>query len=236
MAPLRQRAQAASRASRRNDRHLVVITDHEGRYAKPRQRASVGTVTDDKRQVEHGQWLVHGERSIYESKWLRLLLVDVELPDGSRFEHHVIRLNRAAIAAVIDDDNRVLMMWRHRFVPDRWGWELPGGLIEDGEDPAVTAAREVEEETGWRPRALTPLISFQPMVGMVDSEHFVFLGRGADLIGAPTEHVEAQRTDWVPLAQIPGLIARQEIWNSGSLVAMLHLLWSQGERSAKLRG
>ncbi|WP_419723268.1 NUDIX hydrolase [Streptosporangium roseum] len=51
-------------------------------------------------------------------------------------------LDRAAIAAVADDQNRVLLMWRHRFLADRWGWELPGGLIDVGEDAMATAARE----------------------------------------------------------------------------------------------
>lgn len=70
------------------------------------------------------------------------------------------------------------MMWRHRFVFDRWGWELPGGLVEAGEDALVTAVREVEEETGYRPKQIEPLITYQPMAGMVDSEHLLFLARG----------------------------------------------------------
>src|SRR3954471_942604 len=37
-------------------------------------------------------WQVHGERSLYDSEWVRLSLVDVELPDGQRFEHHVVSM------------------------------------------------------------------------------------------------------------------------------------------------
>jgi len=170
------------------------------------------------------RWIRHGERTIYDNRWIRLTLVDVELPDGQRFEHHVAHLLPAAMTVILDDENRLLMMWRHRFVTDRWGWELPGGLVDPGEDPAVTAAREIEEETGLRPRSLEHLVSFQPMVGMVDSEHHVFLARGADRVGEPTEVTEAQRLEWVPLARIPELIARGEIWNSGTLVAVLHVL------------
>ena len=50
------------------------------------------------------QWTVHGRRSIYESAWVSLDLVDVELPDGQRFEQHVVRMARpVAGAAVIRD-------------------------------------------------------------------------------------------------------------------------------------
>ena len=116
-------------------------------------------------------WQIHGERLVYDNPWVQLALVDVEPPGGKRFEHHVVRLSRAAIALVMDDKDRALMMWRYRFVPGRFGWELPGGIIEPGEDAAKAAAREVEEETGWRPGTLHRLLTFQPMVGMVDSPH-----------------------------------------------------------------
>ncbi len=106
---------------------------------------------------------VFGERTLYDSRWVRLVLVDVETPDGRRFEHHVVRLARVSIAVVIDQEERVLLMWRHRFVPDAWGWELPGGIVETDEDAAAAAARETEEETGWRPGPMRLLTSFQPM-------------------------------------------------------------------------
>ena len=44
----------------------------------------------------------------------------------------------------IVERGRVLLQFR----PWPPGWELPGGHCEPGEDPAVTAARETEEETG----------------------------------------------------------------------------------------
>lgn len=190
---------------------------------------------DNPRQAGPGYWRVHGERPLYATRWLHVSVADVELPSGERFEHHVVRLARAAVVVVIDQ-GRVLMMWRHRFVPDRWGWELPGGLVEDGEDPIVTAAREVEEETGWRVREMTHLISFQPMVGMVDSEHSVFLGTGADQVGVPADDNESQSTEWIPLAEIPGLIAQGQIWSSGTLIGLLHILSSLHDESSGQRG
>lgn len=104
------------------------------------------------------RWTVHGERTLYDTPWVRLRSLDVEQPDGARTDYHVVRLRDLAVAAAVDEQQRVLMMWRHRFVTDTWAWELPMGLVEDGESPEIAAARELEEETGWRPQAVSALI------------------------------------------------------------------------------
>ncbi|HEX4101596.1 MAG TPA: NUDIX hydrolase [Pseudonocardiaceae bacterium] len=170
------------------------------------------------------RWKTFGERTIYDNPWVWLGQVDVELPGGERFWHHVVRLQRAALIVVVDDQDRALMMWRHRFVQDRWGWELPGGLIDEGEEPAETVQRELEEETGYRAGRVEHLVTFQPMVGMVDSEHVVFLGRDPVKVGEPTEATEADKIEWIPLSAIPKLIETGKIWNAGSLVALLRVL------------
>jgi 8-oxo-dGTP pyrophosphatase MutT (NUDIX family) len=172
-------------------------------------------------------WLIHGERVVYDNPWVKLSLFDVEPPGVSRFQHHVVSLSRVAVAAVIGEDDRVLMMWRYRFVPRRFGWELPGGIVESGEDGATAAAREVEEETGWRVRGpLRHLITFQPMVGMVDSPHELYIGdNGAEFIAPPAkDSEEAARVAWVPLADIQGMLERDELLGAGTLVALLHVL------------
>src|SRR5262249_25440907 len=98
------------------------------------------------------QWTVHGRRAIYENSWVSPDLVDVGLPDGQRCEQHVVRMARpVAGAAVISGSGQVLLIWRHRHVTRTWGWEIPMGRVEEGESPDQAAAREVEEETGWRP-------------------------------------------------------------------------------------
>jgi 8-oxo-dGTP pyrophosphatase MutT (NUDIX family) len=135
-----------------------------------------------------------------------------------------VRLQHVAITAVMDDRDRVLMLWRYRFVPDQWGWELPGGIVDEGEDGRSGAAREVEEETGWRPAKLEHLVTFQPMVGMVDAPHSVYVAQGAERVGEPTDVEEAGRVEWVPLADIPNLLAGGQLMGAGTLVAVLHLL------------
>ena len=153
------------------------------------------------------EWTIHGERIVDDSRRAVLSIADVELPDGLRFEQYVLRVPAAAIVAVIDDAGRVLMMHRHRFIIDRWVWELPGGYLDPDEDPLVCAAREVEEETGWRPRSMRPLLTFQPMVGTVDQANLIYLADGADRTGAVPDINEADRVDWIPLAGVRARIA-----------------------------
>lgn len=141
-----------------------------------------------------------------------------------------MRLQRVALAVVLNDANRVLMMWRHRFATDEWGWELPGGIVEPNEDGEHTARREVEEETGWRPGPLSHLVSFQPMPGMVDTPHEVYLGHGAERVGEPTDAEEAARIEWVPLDQVLDLVKDGSLLGSGSLVGLLYVLASGTER------
>jgi 8-oxo-dGTP pyrophosphatase MutT (NUDIX family) len=103
-------------------------------------------------------------------------------------------------------------------------WELPGGYIDDEQDPALSAAREVEEETGWRPAPLRELLRFQPMVGTVDSENLVYVANGATNTGADADINEASRVGWIPLNDVPRLIAAGEIVGSASVVGLLAVL------------
>ncbi|MCU7822637.1 GntR family transcriptional regulator [Kitasatospora sp. DSM 101779] len=212
---------------------LVVAQHGSGYYVSTSNPEGHVTV-----KAPHGElepWRIHGERLVYDNEWVKLALVDVEPPGVERFEHHVVRLQHVAITAVVDDQDRVLMLWRYRFVPGRFGWELPGGIVDAGEEPAAAAAREVEEETGWRPGSIEHVVTYQPMVGMVDSPHEIFVARGATLVGEPTDAEEAGRIEWIPLAEVPGLIARDELLGSGTLVALLHLLASRSQRPTGAR-
>lgn len=90
------------------------------------------------------------------------------LRDGTEFGQFVMHMRRTAAIAVVNDLGQVLLRWRHRFIINRWGWEMPGGYVGRAGDPAA-AAREVEEETGWRLSDLAELaLTFQPMIGNAD--------------------------------------------------------------------
>ncbi|MFB9234088.1 NUDIX hydrolase [Plantactinospora siamensis] len=170
------------------------------------------------------EWTIHGERIVDDTRRAVLSIADVELPDGVRFEQYVLRIPAAAMVIILDDAERVLMMRRHRFVIDRWVWELPGGYLDPDEDPVVCAAREVEEETGWRPRTMEPLLEFQPMVGTIDQQNIIYLSRDAEPTGGTPDINETERLGWVPLTEAEQRIQAGEIVGAGSVAGLLAVL------------
>jgi hypothetical protein len=84
------------------------------------EHSSVSVVSDADTKG-NSKWKTFGERTIHDNPWVWLGEVDVELPDGERFWHHVIRLHCAAMTVLVNDDDQALLLWRHRFVQDRWG-------------------------------------------------------------------------------------------------------------------
>jgi 8-oxo-dGTP pyrophosphatase MutT (NUDIX family) len=171
------------------------------------------------------RWTVHGERSLYESEWVRLVLTDVEIPGRDRFEHHVVRVPNAAAGAVVRDPRRgILLLWRHRFITDTWGWELPAGMIDPGESPAEAAARETLEETGWRPGPLTPLHAYHPINGLSDQTFHLFVAEGATHVGDPLDPSESERVEWVPESAVRDAVRRGEVTDGLSLAGLLWVM------------
>jgi 8-oxo-dGTP pyrophosphatase MutT (NUDIX family) len=169
------------------------------------------------------RWTVHGERVVYDSPWVRLALADVEVPGGRRFDHHVVRLPTPAAGVVVHDPDRgVLLLWRHRFITDTWGYEVPSGRLEDGELPAAAAAREVLEETGWRPGPLTPLLRYNASNGLSDQVFHLFLAGEATRVGAPTDPSESDRVEWLPVPEVRAAVRDGRVPDGLSLTALLY--------------
>ncbi|ANZ42589.1 hypothetical protein BBK82_08580 [Lentzea guizhouensis] len=146
-------------------------------------------------------------------------LDDVEIPQGERFEHHVLRLPHPSTGVVVTDADRVLLLWRHRFATGAWGWEIPAGRCEAGEEPATSAVREVEEETGYRVGRLEPLITFNPLAGVSSHVTHIFEGTDARRTG---EHdpAEAAKVEWVAADDIPRFIRKGLVPDGITLAAL----------------
>ena len=168
-------------------------------------------------------WRNHGEHEVYSNPWLRINLADVELPDGRHLDHYVMRLRPVALATVVNERDEALLLWRHRFITDTWGWELAAGVVEAGESVQEAAAREMLEETGWRPGPLQHLLTVEPSNGLTDAQHHVYWAQSAEYVGHPQDDFESERREWMPLARVPELVAKGEVRSANAVAALLLL-------------
>jgi 8-oxo-dGTP pyrophosphatase MutT (NUDIX family) len=166
------------------------------------------------------RWRVHGEAPLYTSDWLSLRLADVELPGGKRFSHHVVRMSFLVAGVVIRDPGRgVLLLHRHRFVTDTWGWEIPAGRVEEGETPEEAVAREAIEECGWRPIGVEALGFSQPSNGQIDQTFLYFAAQSAEYVREP-EPDETERVAWFDPEEVRDLIRTGKIPDGLSVTAL----------------
>lgn len=169
---------------------------------------------------EAGRWLDRGDTTIYDSEWVRLVTTDVVMPDGTRLDHHVVRMPRPAAGTLMRRAGSVLLLWRHRFITDTWGWEIPAGAVDPGEHPGDAAIREAAEESGWRPGTVELMCSFHPAIGVLDQTFHIFTSDDAVDIGPPTDVNEAARIEWVPIGDARALLLGGEVTDGLSFAAL----------------
>ncbi len=168
-------------------------------------------------------WRRFGVRQVFESPEVSLAALDIGLPNHERVWLHLVRAPMA-VAVVLLDGDRVLLVWRYRFAQERWGWELPGGQVDDDEGAAEAAARELDELTGFGAGRLDHLITYQPLAEIADAERVVMVGRDPLALSTPVGLDAGERAEWVPLADVPGLIAAGLIWNGSTVIGLLSVL------------
>lgn len=91
---------------------------------------------------------------------------------------------------------------------------------------STAQVREVEEETGWRPRNMRPLGTFQPLSGTADFKNLLFVSEGAEPTGKAPDINEASRVDWVDLSTVRDRMAQGEIDGAAAQIGLLHVLLS----------
>jgi len=114
----------------------------------------------------------------------------VEVVDRSDGTYEIARSPRAAAVVAVRPDGRVLLVRHERPAIGGELLEIPAGLVDEGEDPAACAERELLEETGYRARGpLRPLGGFYSSAGLTDERFELFL---AETEAAPVGEPEAE--------------------------------------------
>ncbi|WP_280390479.1 NUDIX hydrolase [Nocardia brasiliensis] len=167
--------------------------------------------------------VVHDQQTVYEARpWLTVTVNDITTPDGVRRSHHSIHLGEVALVTALDDENRVLMIRRHRWIVGQVGLETPGGIIEPGETPEACGRRELLEETGFEPSEPLELVAtLEPMPGLIQTKHHVFLTHNPRRVAEPSDLEEAGLLEWVPVTDTPGLLARGQLLGAGTGLGLL---------------
>jgi 8-oxo-dGTP pyrophosphatase MutT (NUDIX family) len=98
---------------------------------------------------------------------------------ASRHEAYTMRLRDWVSVAAIDEAGRFVLVRQHRHGVDADTIEVAGGVVDPGEEPAVSAARELVEETGYAGDAVEALGYVHPNAAMASNRCFFFLVRNA---------------------------------------------------------
>ncbi|WHY90413.1 NUDIX hydrolase [Neobacillus cucumis] len=120
---------------------------------------------------------IHSEE-IFSGKVVSLQIQEVELPNGKKAKREIIKHPGAVAIIAITNENKIVMVEQYRKALERTIVEIPAGKLEKGEDPALCAHRELEEETSYVCESLELLTSFYTSPGFADEIIHVYLAKG----------------------------------------------------------
>lgn len=175
---------------------------------------------------------VNERRMIYDGRVVKLGLETALLPSGQQLDLEVIRHPGAAAIVPLHDDGTVTLVHQHRHAAGGMIYEVPAGVRDGNENPALCAARELAEEVQLEGR-LTLLGSILTTPGFTDERIWLFLAE--DLAPAPgtpeaDEYIEVVR---LPLSTVLAMVRDGQIADAKTICA-LHLaaseLCTRGER------
>jgi ADP-ribose pyrophosphatase len=159
--------------------------------------------------------------TIFTSKVFKVVKKYMTSGSGKQLERHVILHPGAVVILPILSDGRIVLIRQSRIAVDEDLIELPAGTMEIGEEPLVTARRELIEETGYRAGELTPVLKFYASPGFIREEMHLF--KATHLIAGPTALEEGEKIEplFVDLPQAMTMIQSGEIRDAKTIIGLL---------------
>lgn len=119
-------------------------------------------------------------KELYKGKIFTVAEDTIQFPNGSTTKWDVLLHDGAAAVVPVTDQGQIILVEQYRCVADQGILEIPAGKLDPGEDPAVCAARELEEETGYKAREIKALGSIYSAVGFSDEVVELFVAKGLE--------------------------------------------------------
>lgn len=161
--------------------------------------------------------------SIFKGRVISLKVDDVKLPNGEVAKREIVNHPGAVAIIAVTEDNKLLLVEQYRKALERSIIEIPAGKLEPGEEPADTARRELEEETGYRCGELTYIQTFATSPGFADEVIHLFLARDLTLLeeSAPLDEDEFVELMAVTVEEAEQMMADGRIYDAKTAFAVL---------------
>ena len=148
--------------------------------------------------------------------------VTVDMGGGRMVMREVVRHPGAVVVvALLDEGARVVLIRNDRIALGKALWECPAGTLEPPEEASMCAARELEEEAGYRPGRVIPLGSFYTTPGMTDELMHAFAAVDLQQSAQDLEEDERIEVHVVDAAESMRMVEDGRLMDAKSMLALL---------------
>lgn len=163
------------------------------------------------------------KETVYQGRILELFRYTVQVTDGQAAYREVIHHNGGVCITALDEEDQLLMVRQFRTGAATELLELPAGKLEQGETPEACAIRELEEETGYRPQKLIPLVRMFPTPAYCTEIIHIFLAHGLTPGHQQLDAGEFLTVERVPFALAVEMVLEGKILDAKTQLGILTL-------------
>lgn len=156
---------------------------------------------------------------IYQGKILSLRKDDAILFNGEKCIREIVEHSGGACVLFVQD-NKVLFVRQYRYAYGESLLELPAGKRNDGEDPKVTALRELNEETGIQADRIELLFTIYPTPAYTTEIIYIYQAFGGKYTQRNLDDGEFVDTVWVPMDKVKEMLKNGEIKDAKTIIAL----------------